>query len=176
MAGGKFANLVEEDGLLQVVELGGVEGDLSEERVGHQDGSFLRVAVDGVAQQAGDIDLESAREAVERGEGRHGLAIFNFRDVSARDAHARGKLALGKVADVTQVAYSCCYLEAAFRQRRCRNQGEGGWFGGGLLDDERFVATATGGAGCAELHQIALIAAQDLALFDGGHHGCHSCA
>ena len=63
---GKLANMVEEDGALQGVELRGVHGDLGEEGIVHENGGLVAVPVVGVAQQGGDIDLEGACEAVER--------------------------------------------------------------------------------------------------------------
>src|SRR5882757_9815464 len=79
-AGSKLANVVEEDGALQIVELRGVHGDLGEEGIGHEDRGLVAMARVGVAQQGGDVDLKSTGEPVERGEGRHGLAVLYLRD------------------------------------------------------------------------------------------------
>ena len=57
-AGSELANVVEEDGTLQVVELRGVRRDLGEERIGHEDRSLVAMAGIGVAQQGGDVDLK----------------------------------------------------------------------------------------------------------------------
>jgi len=113
-SGGEFTDMIEEDGALQRIELGGIEGDLGEEGIVHQDGGLVAVACVGIAQQGGDIDLEGAGEPVEGGERRHGLAIFDFGDVGAGNAHAGGKLALGEVADMAQIADCSSDLETFF--------------------------------------------------------------
>ena len=51
-AGGEFPNMVEEDRALEVVELGGVHGDLGEEGIGHEDRGLVSMAIVGVAQQS----------------------------------------------------------------------------------------------------------------------------
>ena len=107
---GELANVVEEDGALQVVELRGVHGDLGEEGIGHEDRGLVAMARVGVSQEGGDVDLKGAGEAVERGEGRHGLAVLDLRDVGAGNAHAGGELPLREIAHVAQVANSGCYL------------------------------------------------------------------
>jgi hypothetical protein len=109
-AGGELANVVEEDGALQVVELRGVHGDLGEEGIGHEDRGLVAMARVGVAQQGGDIDLKGAGEAIERGEGWHGLAILDLRDVGAGYTHAGCELPLREVAYVAQVANGGGYL------------------------------------------------------------------
>jgi hypothetical protein len=109
-AGSEFANVVEEDGPLQIVELRGVHGDLSEERIGHEDCSLVAMACVGIAQQGGDVDLKSTGETVERREGRHGLAILDLRDVGAWNAHASSELSLREIAHVAQVANGGGYL------------------------------------------------------------------
>jgi hypothetical protein len=48
-AGGELANVVEEDGALQVVELRGVHGDLGEEGIGHEDRGLVAMARVGIA-------------------------------------------------------------------------------------------------------------------------------
>ena len=48
-----------------------------------------------------------------------------------------------------------------------------GWRWFRLLDLEGFAAAAAQRVGGAELHQAAVVTAQDLTLFDGCHHGCH---
>jgi hypothetical protein len=93
-AGSEFANVVEEDGPLQIVELRGVHRNLSEEGIGHEDRSLVAMACVGVAQQGGDVDLKSTGEAIERRERRHSLAILDLRDVGAWDAHAGSELPL----------------------------------------------------------------------------------
>src|SRR5260370_30833459 len=86
-AGGELANVVEEDGALEVVELRGVHGDLGEEGVRHKDRGLVAMARVGVSQESGDVDLKGAGEAVGRGEGRHGLAVLDLRDVGGGKAH-----------------------------------------------------------------------------------------
>jgi hypothetical protein len=93
-AGSELANVVEEDGALQVVELRGVHGDLGEEGVGHENRCLVAMARVGVSQESGDIDLKGPGQTVERREGRHCFAVLNLRNVGARDAHAGGELPL----------------------------------------------------------------------------------
>jgi len=172
-SGCELAYVVEEDGALQSVELRRVSRDLGEERVGHQDGRLVAVPRSGVAEQGGDIHLQGPRQAVERGEGRHSLAILDLRDVSARHVHASCELPLREVAYVAKITNCRGDLKAVMggcgrgddgQRYRCRF---------GFLDLERFVAAAAHRVDCAELHQTAVVAAQDLTLFDGCHHGCH---
>jgi hypothetical protein len=109
-ARGEFANVVQEYGALQFIELRGVHGDLGEERIGHEDRGLVAMARVGVSQEGGDVDLKGTSEAIERRQGRHGLAVLDLRDVSARYTHAGGKLPLREVAHVAQVANGCGYL------------------------------------------------------------------
>jgi len=109
-AGGELANVVKEDGALEVVELRGVHGDLGEEGIGHEDRGLVAMARVGVSQQGGDVDLEGTGEAVERGEGRHGLAILDLRDVGAGYTHAGCELPLREIAHVAQIANGGGYL------------------------------------------------------------------
>jgi hypothetical protein len=109
-AGSEFANVVEEDRALQVVELRGVHGDLGEEGIGHEDRGLVAMARVGVTQEGGDVDLKSTGEAVERGEGRHCLAVLDLRDVGSGYAHAGGELPLREVAHVAQVSNGGGYL------------------------------------------------------------------
>ena len=128
-AGSEFANVVEEDRALQVVELRGVRGDLGEEGIGHEDRGLVAMARVGVAQQGGDVDLKGPGEAVERGEGRHGLAVLDLRDVGARDAHAGGELPLREIAHVAQIANGGGDLQAAFVSYGCGDECQ--WCGSG---------------------------------------------
>jgi len=112
--------MVEEDGALQSVQLRGVEGDLGEEGVGGEDGGLVAMAGVGVAQEGGDVHLKGAGEAVERGQGRHGLAVLDLGDVGAGYAHAGGELTLREITHVAQIPNGGGYLESAFL-------GGGGW-------------------------------------------------
>jgi hypothetical protein len=165
--------VVEEDGALQVVELRGVHGDLGEEGVGHEDRCLVAMARVGVSQEGGDVDLKGPGETVERGEGRHSLAVLDLRDVGAGYSHARCELALREIAHVAQVSNGSGNLQAAFYSDgwgyEC--QGSGSWFG--LLDLEAFVAAAAQSVRCPKLHKAAMITTQDLTLFNGCHHSCH---
>ena len=107
---GEFANVVEEDRSLQIVKLRGVHGDLGEERIGHEDRGLVAMAGVGVAQQGGDVDLKCLGEAIERRQGRHGLAVLDLGDVGAGDAHAGGELPLREIAHVAQIANCGGYL------------------------------------------------------------------
>lgn len=109
-AGSKFANMIEEDGALQVVELRGVHGDLGEEGIGHEDRGLVAMARVGVSQEGGDVDLESFGEAVKGRQRRHSLAILDLGDVGAGDTHAGGELPLREIAHVAQVANCGGYL------------------------------------------------------------------
>ncbi|HMH13352.1 MAG TPA: hypothetical protein VK578_09610 [Edaphobacter sp.] len=91
---GELANVIEEDGALQGVELRGVGRDLGEEGVGHENGRLVAVTGGGIAQQGGDIDLKGFSKAIERGERGHGFAVLDLRDVGARHVHAGGELTL----------------------------------------------------------------------------------
>ena len=102
--------MVQEDRALQIVELRGVHGDLGEEGIGHEDRGLVAMARVGVSQEGGDVDLKGTGEAVERGEGRHGLAVLDLRDVGAGDTHAGGELPLREVAHVAQIANGGGYL------------------------------------------------------------------
>ena len=97
-----------------------VFGDLGEEWVGGQDRSLVLVAARGVAEQGGDVDLESAGEAIQGGERRHGLAVLDLGDVGAGYAHAGGELTLREITHVAQIPNGGGYLESAFL-------GGGGW-------------------------------------------------
>jgi len=165
--------VVEEDGALQSVELRRVCGDLGEEGIGHQDGRLVAVPRAGVAEQGGDIHLQRLRQAVKRGEGRHGLAILDLRDIGARHVHARRELTLRKVAYMAKITNCRGDLEAVMRSCGRGDDGQRYRCRFGFLDLERFVAAAAHRVDCAELHQTAVVAAQDLTLFDGCHHGCH---
>jgi len=96
--------VVEEDGALEVVELRGVHGDLGEEGIGHEDRGLVAMAGVGVSQEGGDVDLKGTGKTIERGEGRHGLAVLDLRDVGAGYAHASCKLPLREVAHVAQIS------------------------------------------------------------------------
>jgi len=139
-SGGQFADMVEEDGALEFVELRGVGGDLGEEGVGGEDCGLVGVAGVGVAQERGDVHLERAGEAVERGKRRHGLAVLDLRDVGARDAHAGGELALRKIADVAKIAHRGGDLEATLFLRGCGDERDRGRFGLGQLHFKTLVA------------------------------------
>ena len=80
----------------------------------------------GVAEQGGDIDLQGAGEAIERGQGRHGLAVLDLGDVGARDAHARGELPLREIADVAEIAHGGGDLKAVRRAAGCGDECEAG--------------------------------------------------
>ena len=157
-SGGQLADVVEEDGALKGVELRGVGRDLGEEGVGHENGGLVAMAGGGVAQQGGDVDLQSLGEAIEGRERGHGFAVLDLRDVGAGHVHAGGQLTLREVADVAQIAHGCGYLKAVagfcclgYESQRCRSRFR-------LFDLEAFVAAAAQRVGCPELHQAAVVA------------------
>src|SRR5580704_19721891 len=76
--GSEFANVIEEDGALQIVELRGVHGDLGEEGIGHEDRGLVAMARVGVSQEGGDIDLKGFGQTIERGQGGHRLAVLDL--------------------------------------------------------------------------------------------------
>jgi hypothetical protein len=170
---GELANVVEEDGALQIVELRGVHGDLGEEGIGHEDRGLVAMARVGVAQESGDVDLEGTGEPVERGEGRHGFAVLDLRDVGAGHTHAGCELPLREVAHVAQVSNGGGDLEAALLSYWGGDECQ--WCGSrfGLFDLKAFVAAAAQSVRCPKLHQAAMVTTQDLTLFDGCHHSCH---
>jgi len=161
---GQFSNVVEEDRLLRRVQVSGVLGDLGQERVRHQNSGFVLVAGGRVAEQGGDIHLQGAGEAIERGQRRHSLAVLNLGDVGAGNAHACGELPLRQVADVPQVADGRGYLQSAFGARsRLRDERDGG-FDLGLFGQQGLLAAAAAVGRCAELHQFAGFATKYFAL------------
>lgn len=132
-------------------------GDLGEEGVGHEDGGFVLVARGRVAEQGGDIDLECAGEAIERGQGRHGLAVLDLRDVGARDVHARGELPLREVADVAEIAHGGCNLDA-FGVGSVRLGDDGDGLNFGKLWEQRLLALAADVVASAELYELTVLA------------------
>ena len=154
---GEFTNVIEEDGTLQSVQLRGVEGDLGEEGVVHENGGLVAVAGVGVAQKGGDVHLKGAGEAIERGQGRHGLAVLDLRDVGARDVHARGELPLREVADVAEIAHGGCNLDA-FGVGSVRLGDDGDGLNFGKLWKQRLLALAADVVASAELYELAVLA------------------
>jgi hypothetical protein len=65
-AGGEFADVVEEDRPLEVIELRDVRRDLGEEGVVHEHGRLVAMAGFGIAKQGRDVDLEGPGEAIQR--------------------------------------------------------------------------------------------------------------
>jgi len=120
-AGCQLAYVVEEDGTLKSVQLRGVECDLGEEGIGHEDGGLVAVTGVGVAQEGGDIHLEGAGQPVERREGRHGLAVLNLGDIGTGNTHARGELTLREIAHMAQIANGGGDLDATFCRRLGRD-------------------------------------------------------
>jgi hypothetical protein len=165
--------VIEEDGALQLVELRGVHGDLGEERVGHKNRGLVAMARVGVSQKGGDVDLKGFGETIERGQGRHGLAILDLRDIGAGDTHACRKLPLREIAHVAQIANGGGDLQSAFYCYRCRYQCQRSGSRFRLFDLEAFVAAAAQSVRCSKLHKAAMITTQDLTLFNGCHHSCH---
>jgi len=111
---GELADMVKEDRLLGRGEMRGVLGYLGQEGIVEQNRSLVAVASGRVAEQGGDVHLQGASEAIERGQGRHGLAILDFGDIGAGHSHTRGELALREVADVAKIAHGGSYLRAGF--------------------------------------------------------------
>lgn len=172
-AGSELANVIEEDGALQVVELRGIHGDLGEEGIGHEDRGLVAMARVGVSQEGGDVDLKGFGETIERRERRHCLAVLDLGDVSTGDAHAGSELPLREIADVSQVANCGRYLYAALNSDRggdeCQRCGSRFW----LFNLETFVTATAQSVCCPKLHQAAMVTTQDLTLFNGCHHSCH---
>lgn len=158
-AGGELPDVIEEDGTLQGVELRGVVGDLGEEGIGHEDVGFVLMAIVAISEEDGDVDLEGAGEAIEGREGRHGLPVLDLRDVGARDAHARGELTLGEVADVAEVTNGTGDLEGSIGRGGCRNEREGRRGGDWHLDFQTLLASPAECAGGAELDEAAMVTA-----------------
>ena len=173
-AGGELANVVEEDGALEGVELRGEVRDLGDEGISHEDGGLIFMAGVRIAQEDGDVDLESVRETREGGQRGHGLAVLDLGDVGARHTHTSGELSLREITHVAQIPDGGGDLNVTFRDGHRGNEGERQWCGFGCFDLERSLAAGAGGGGTAELHKIAVVAAQDLTLFNRSHHGCHS--
>jgi hypothetical protein len=172
-AGSELANVVEEDGALQFVELRRVHGDLGEERVGHEDRGLVAMARVGVAQQGGDVDLKGPGETIEGREGRHGFAVLDLRDVGAGHSHAGCELTLREIAHVAQIANSGGYLKTAFYCKGWGYECQRCWSWFGLLDLEAFVAASAESVCCPKLHEAAMVTTQNLTLLNGCHHSCH---
>jgi hypothetical protein len=172
-AGCQLTNVIQEDGTLQSIQLRGIGCNLGQKRIGHQNGRFVTVPGVGIAEKGGDVHLQGPRQPVERRERRHRLTIFDLGDVGARHVHASRKLALGEVSYVSQISNCSGDLNAVRAGRGLGNNGQWGWGWLGFFDLERFVAAAAQRICCAELDQAAVVAAQDLSLLDGCHHGCH---
>ncbi len=142
----------------------GVLGDLCEEGIIEQKGGFIAVPGGGIAEQGGDIDLQGAGQAIQGREGGHGLAILDLGDVGSRNGHASGKLTLGEITHVTEVAHGGGNLWTCFGDIRgsFHHQCDGGlnlW----RLWQERLLAPPTGVRSGAELYQFAGFTADDLA-------------
>ena len=169
----QFADVIQEDRALQCVELRGVGRDLGEEGIGHENGCLVAMAGGCVAQQGRDVDLKSFREAGERGQGWHGLAVLDLGDIGAGDVHAASELPLRQVADVTQIADGRSYLKTTLLLGLWWDESEWGWCRFRHLNFEGFAAATAERAGDAELHQTTVVTTQNLTLFDRCHHGCH---
>lgn len=173
VAGGELADVVEEDRTLERVELRGVEGDLGEEGVVHEDGGLFLVTGLGIAEQSAHIHFEGLGEAVEGGERRHGFAVLDLGDVGAGHVHACGELTLGQVAYVPQIADRVGHLETVVRHWGRGDKSERSRGRGRNLDNNALVAATAQGIDGAKLHQAAVVTTEDLPLFDRRHHGCH---
>lgn len=122
----------------------GVLGYLGQEGIVEQNGGLVAVTRGRVAEQGGDVDLEGAGEAIERGERRHGLAVLDLGDVGAGHAHASGELALREIADVAKIAHGGGNLRAGVRGigSGFKNQSDGGLDFGGLGQQGLLAAAA----------------------------------
>ena len=156
--------MVQEDRPLQRVQLRGVRSDLGQERIRHQHGSLLGVTGVRIAQQCRNIHLQRACETVKRGQRRHRLAILDLRDISARNAHAGGELALAQIADVAQIAHRSRHLNAFFFLARHRDESQSRRYRRGLFDLEGSLAASAGEGWGAELHELAVVAAKNFPL------------
>jgi len=136
--------MVEEDRLLGRGEVRSVLGHLGQEGIVEQNGSLVAMTSGCVAEQGGDVHLQGASEAIERGQGRHRLAILDLGDVGAGHAHTRGELALREIADVAKIAHGGSYLWAGLGSFGCgfKNQRDGGLDFGGLGQQRLLAATA----------------------------------
>jgi hypothetical protein len=176
--------VVQEDRLLRRGEMRGELGDLGEEGVGHEDGGLVLVARGRVAKQGGDVDLEGAREAIERGQGRHGLAVLDLGDVGARDVHARGELPLREIADAAEITDGRGDLDA-FGAGSIGLGDDGDGLNFGQIREQRLPALAADVVSGAELYELAVLATKDLAFSncddlrlgrgdgDRSHSSCH---
>ena len=169
----QLPNMVQEDGTLQGVELRGVSRDLGEERIRHKDSRLVTMAGIGIAKQGRDVNLQSFRQTIQGGEGRHCLAVLDLGDVGAGDVHACSELTLRQVAYVAQVANRGCYLKTTLLLGLGWDEGERCWCKFRLVNLEGLAASPAECVGGAELYQAAIVTTQNLTLFDGRHHGCH---
>lgn len=117
---GEFSDVVEEDSLLSGSQMGCVLRDLGEEGISEENGRLIAVTRGRIPKKGGDIHLEGAREAVQRGQGGHSLGILDFRDVGARHPHASCELTLGEIPHVAEVPHSRCHLRSTLVRFRGR--------------------------------------------------------
>jgi hypothetical protein len=119
-----------------------------------------------IPQERRDIDFESSRKPVERRERRHCLTVLYLGNISAWYAHPSRKLTLGEIPHQAQITDRSCYLQAILLFRLWRDKGECRLLRFGQFQLETLVATPAHGVGGAELHQAAMVATEDLPLFD----------
>ena len=78
----------------------------------------------------------------------------------------------GRGADRARRSRPGCLPSAGWR---CGDEDQGAGAGSGFSTSRHLLAAAADGADGAELHQLAVVTAKDLALLQtaGSHHGCH---
>ena len=123
----------------------GVLGYLGQEGIVEEDGGLVAVAGGRIAEEGGDVDLQGTGEAIERGQGRHGLAVLDLGDVGAGHAHTSGELALREIADVAKIAHGGRDLRAGVGSFGCgvKDQRDGR-LDFGRLGQQRLLAATAG--------------------------------
>jgi hypothetical protein len=139
-SGGQLPDMIEEDGALQGIELGGIGRNLSEERIGHEDRCLVAMAGIGVAEQSRDVHLQGASQAIQGREGWHCFAVLDLGDIGARNIHTGCELPLGQVSDVAEIANSGCDLDTALLLGRRWDESQRCWCRCGFLNFEGLVA------------------------------------
>ena len=87
---------------------------------------LVMLAVARVMQQVAHVHFERRRQPLQRGQGRHRLAVLDLRDVGAGHLHPAGKLPLRKIAAAPGIAHRARHLQTAlFRLGLLSSRGRG---------------------------------------------------
>jgi hypothetical protein len=94
-----------------------------------------------VPQQVTDIDLQRSSKPGQGRQGRHRLAVFDFRDIGTWNLHAAGQLSLAQIAAFAKITHRARHLKTVvFGHGLFRLAGELRNEPFRFLDFKRFVA------------------------------------